>query len=52
MMATLEWMTPAVCCAALLLRVPDAVRGRNRAVFGILFLGTLGAGRWGSAAWL
>lgn len=41
MMATLEWMTLVVCCTALLLRVPDAVRGRNRTVFGILFLGTL-----------
>ena len=40
MMATLEWATLMVCCAALLLRVPDAVRGRNRTVFGILFLGT------------
>ncbi|MCB5290945.1 hypothetical protein [Arthrobacter sp. SO3] len=41
MMATLEWATLAVCCAAFLLRAPDAVRGRNRTVFGILFLGTL-----------
>ncbi|MDP9983419.1 hypothetical protein J2W14_002840 [Pseudarthrobacter oxydans] len=41
MRATLEWATLLVCCAALLLRVPDAVRGRNRTVFGILFLGTL-----------
>jgi hypothetical protein len=40
-MAPLEWATLIVCCAALLLRVPDAVRGRNRTVFGILFLGTL-----------
>ncbi|MDN4642467.1 hypothetical protein [Arthrobacter sp. PsM3] len=41
MMATLEWVTLAVCSAAFLLRAPDAVRGRNRTVFGILFLGTL-----------
>ena len=41
MRATLEWATLLVCCVALLLRVPDAVRGRNRTVFGILFLGTL-----------
>lgn len=41
MMEPLEWTTLLVCCAALLLRVPDAVRGRNRTVFGILFLGTL-----------
>ena len=41
MMATLEWATLTVCCAALLLRVPDAVKGRNRTVFGILLLATL-----------
>lgn len=41
MRATLEWATLLVCCVALLLRVPDAARGRNRTVFGILFLGTL-----------
>jgi hypothetical protein len=41
MMTTLEWLTLAVCCVALLLRVPDAVKGRNRTVFGILLLATL-----------
>lgn len=41
MMAILEWVTLAVCCAALLLRLPDALRGRNRTVFGILLLATL-----------
>ena len=41
MMATLEWATLLVCCTALLLRVPDAVKGRNRTVFGILLLATL-----------
>jgi hypothetical protein len=40
-MEPLEWATLLVCCAALLLRVPDAIRGRNRTVFGILLLGTL-----------
>lgn len=40
-MATLEWATLLVCCVALLLRVPDAVKGRNRTVFGILALATL-----------
>lgn len=41
MAAFLEWGTLAVCCTVLLLRVPDAVRGRNRTVFGILLLATL-----------
>jgi hypothetical protein len=40
-MATLEWATLMVCCAALLLRAPDAIKGRNRSVFGILLLATL-----------
>ena len=40
-METLEWATLLVCCTALLLRLPDVVRGRNRTVFGILLLGTL-----------
>lgn len=40
-MQTLEWVTLLVCCTALLLRLPDAVRGRNRTVFGILLLGAL-----------
>lgn len=41
MMAILEWGTLVVCATVLLLRVPDAVRGRNRTVFGILLLATL-----------
>jgi hypothetical protein len=41
MMNALEWATLALCCTVLLLRVPDAVRGRNRTVFGILLLATL-----------
>lgn len=41
MMAVLEWGTLVVCCTVLLLRIPDAVHGRNRTVFGILFLTVL-----------
>jgi hypothetical protein len=41
MMAVLEWGTFVLCCTVLLLRVPDAVQGRNRTVFGILLLATL-----------
>lgn len=41
MMFFLEWATLVVCCTALLLRVPDAMKGRNRTVFGILLLATL-----------
>lgn len=41
MTAVLEWGTLTVCCVVLLLRVPDAIRGRNRAVFAILLLATL-----------
>jgi hypothetical protein len=41
MKAIVEWGTLAICCAVLLLRIPDAVKGRNRAVFGILCLATL-----------
>ncbi|NUU31252.1 hypothetical protein [Arthrobacter sp. C9C5] len=37
----LEWGTLIICGIALLLRLPDALRGRSRAVFGILFLATL-----------
>ncbi len=40
-MAVLEWGTLIICGIALLVRVPDAVRGRNRVVFGILFLATV-----------
>lgn len=40
-MALLEWSTLIVCGIALLVRTPDAVRGRNRVVFWILFLATL-----------
>ena len=40
-MAILEWTTLIVCGVVLLLRVPDAIQGRNRTVFGILLLATL-----------
>ena len=41
MIATLQWGTLVICSVVLLLRVPDALRGRNRTVFCILFLATL-----------
>ena len=41
MIATLQWGTLVICSVVLLLRVPDAIRGRNRTVFCILFLATL-----------
>lgn len=37
----LEWATLIICGLVLLLRLPDALRGRNRTVFGILFLATV-----------
>jgi hypothetical protein len=40
-MAILEWTTLIVCGVVLLVRVPDAIQGRNRIVFGILLLATL-----------
>ena len=41
MIATLQWGTLIICSVVLLLRVPDAIHGRNRTVFWILFLATL-----------
>ena len=41
MIATLQWGTLIICSVALFLRVPDAIQGRNRTVFGILLLATL-----------
>src|SRR6478735_10404788 len=41
MIATLKWGTLIICTVVLLLRVPDAVQGRNRTVFWILVLATL-----------
>ena len=41
MIATLQWGTLIICSVVLLLRVPDAIQGRNRTVFWILFLATL-----------
>ncbi|WP_427004668.1 hypothetical protein [Pseudarthrobacter sp. H2] len=40
-MAILEWTTLIVCGVVLLVRVPDAIQGRNRIVFWILLLATL-----------
>lgn len=40
-MAILEWTTLIVCGVVLLVRVPDAIQGRNRIVFTILLLATL-----------
>jgi hypothetical protein len=40
-MTALEWGTLIVCGTACLVRAPDALRGRNRAVFWILFLATV-----------
>ncbi|WP_445155197.1 hypothetical protein ACTWLI_02870 [Arthrobacter sp. Hor0625] len=37
----LEWGTLLVCGVALLVRAPDALRGHNRSVFGILLLAML-----------
>ncbi len=41
MIAILQWGTLIICSVVLLLRVPDAIQGRNRTVFGILVLATL-----------
>ncbi|BCW69781.1 hypothetical protein [Arthrobacter sp. NicSoilB8] len=41
MIAILQWGTLIICSVVLLLRVPDAIRGRNRTVFGIMVLATL-----------
>ncbi len=41
MIATLQWGTLIICSVVLLLRVPDAIHGRNRTVFWILVLATL-----------
>ena len=41
MIATLQWGTLIICTMVLLLRVPDAIQGRNRTVFLILVLATL-----------
>lgn len=40
-MTTLGWGTLIICVAVLALRIPDAIQGRNRTVFAILFLATL-----------
>lgn len=41
MIAILQWGTLFVCSVVLILRVPDAVQGRNRMVFGILLIATV-----------
>lgn len=41
MTVILQWAVLAVCVAVALLRVPDAVRGRNRTTFGIVVLSAL-----------
>jgi len=41
MIAYLQWGTLIICSVVLLLRVPDAIHGRNRTVFWILVLATL-----------
>jgi hypothetical protein len=41
MIAILQWGTLIVCSVVLVLRVPDAVQGRNRMVFGILLIATV-----------
>lgn len=41
MITVLQWGALGVCVAIALLRIPDAVRGRNRTVFGILVLAAL-----------
>lgn len=40
MIATLQWTTLAVCGIVALARIPSALRGENRSVFGIFMLAT------------
>ena len=41
MITVLQWTVVAVCVAVALVRIPDALRGRNRTTFGILVLAAL-----------
>ncbi len=41
MITVLQWAVVAVCVAVALVRIPDALRGRNRTTFGILVLAAL-----------
>lgn len=41
MIAMLQWTTFAVCAVAAVARIPSAVRGENRSIFGIFVLATL-----------
>lgn len=38
MIAVLQWLALAICGAVALARIPDAVAGRNRSIFGAFFL--------------
>ena len=41
MIAILQWTTLAVCAIVAIARVPSALRGENRSIFGIFVLATL-----------
>jgi hypothetical protein len=41
MIAVLQWATLAVCATVAIARVPSALRGENRSVFGVFVLATL-----------
>lgn len=41
MIATLQWTTLAVCALVTLARIPSAVRGENRSIFGVFVLTTV-----------
>lgn len=41
MIAVLQWTTLAVCATVAIARVPSALRGENRSVFGVFVLATL-----------
>ena len=41
MIAILQWTTLAVCAIVAILRVPSALRGENRSLFGIFALSTV-----------
>ena len=41
MIAVLQWTTLAVCALVAVARIPSALRGENRSIFGIFALSTL-----------
>ena len=41
MIAVLQWTTLAVCAVATVARIPSALRGENRSIFGVFLLATL-----------